>query len=395
MALTDTSVKNLKPTEKPAKYSDGGGLHLLVNPAGSKLWRLSYRYGGKQKLLAFGAYPAISLSDARRKRDGAKALLAVGIDPSVRAKQDKLAKQESDALTFRVVAAECLEKMARDGKATTTRNKAEWLLGLADADIGNRPIRDISASDVLGCLKKVEAKGNYETALRMRATIGRVFRYAIATGRADGDPTSSLRGILATPVAKHRAAITTEAEFAKLLRAVWTYAGNPETRIALQLMAILYPRPGELRQAEWKEFDLEKAVWSIPAARTKTRREHRKPLPAAAVALLTELRALTGDGRFAFPAVHDRQRTMSENTLNQALRRMGFTLDEATAHGFRASASSLLNESGKWSPDAIEAELAHIDTNSIRKAYHRAQYWDERVKMAQWWASRLDNLGKA
>lgn len=392
MALTDTSVRNLKPSEKPAKYSDGGGLHLLVNPGGSKLWRLAYRYSGRQKLLAFGAYPAVSLSDARRKRGAAKALLALGIDPGVQAKQDKLKKRTSDALTFKIVAADCLGKMERDGKAASTRGKAAWLLDLAGADLGDRPIGELTASEVLVCLKKVEAKGNYETALRMRATIGRVFRHAIANGQCQNDPTTGLRGALATPVVQHRAALTTAPKFAELLRAVWAYGGNPETRIALQLMAILYPRPGELRQAEWTEFDLDKAVWLIPGSRTKMRREHRKPLPAIAIALLRELELLTGDGRFAFPAIHDRKRTMSENTLNQALRRMGFKAEEATAHGFRASASSLLNESGKWSPDAIEAELAHVDPNAIRKAYHRAQYWQERMEMAEWWGGEINRL---
>ncbi|MBX9454963.1 MAG: integrase arm-type DNA-binding domain-containing protein [Rhizobium sp.] len=392
MALTDTSVKALKAAAKPTKHSDGGGLHILVNPTGSKLWRMAYRYDGKQKLLAFGAYPAVSLADARRKRDEAKALLAKGTDPAHNLKMEKIAKQASNALTFGLIADEFIAKCQKEGKADATLTKKRWLLDLAIPDIGSRPIADLSAAEILIPLRRIESKGNYETARRMRSTIGQVFRYAIATARVANDPTFGLRGALTAPVVTHRAAITNANAFGGLLRAIWSYDGNPETRIALQLMAILYPRPGELRQAEWSEFDLEKGVWTIPASRMKMRREHRKPIPSSTITLLRDLYKLTGDCRFAFPAVHTRQRTMSENTLNTALRRMGFTHDQATSHGFRASASSLLNECGLWAPDAIEAELAHVGADEVRKAYHRALYWEERVKMSGWWARRLDEI---
>ncbi|RKE78298.1 integrase arm-type DNA-binding domain-containing protein [Rhizobium sp. AG855] len=390
MALTDTALKGLKPTEKPTKHSDGGGLHVLVSPKGSKLWRLSYRFDGKQQTLALGSYPAVTLADARRERENVKALLAKGINPSQHAKLERIAKRSSNALTFKAVTEEFLEKIAKEGKAETTQNKKEWLLGLAMADIGARPISEITASEVLVPLRRIEAKGNYETARRVRSTIGQIFRYAIATARTDNDPTFGLKGALTAPVVTHRAAITDKKTFGGLLRSIWAYEGMPETRLALQLMALLYPRPGELRQATWSEIDFDKAVWTLPASRMKMRREHRKPLSAQALAILKELHTLTGDGKLMFPAVTSRTRTMSENTMNSALRRMGFSQQEATAHGFRASASSLLNESGKWSPDAIEAELAHVGADEVRKAYHRALYWDERVKMAGWWATYLD-----
>ena len=389
MALTDTAIKALKPSGKPTKHSDSGGLHVLLTSQGSKLWRLSYRFGDKQKTMALGAYPAISLADARRQRDNAKVLLARGIDPGHNLKMEKVAKRTSNALTFGLIADEFLAKCRNEGMAETTLNKKRWLIDLPASDLGHRPIAEISAAEILVPLRKIESKGNYETARRVRSTIGQVFRYAIATARADNDPTFGLKGALTAPVVTHRAAITTAKAFGGLLRSVWSYEGNPETRIALQLMALLYPRPGELRQANWSEFDLQRGIWTIPASRMKMRREHRKPLPDLAVTLLKELHALTGDCRFVFPAIHTRLRTMSENTMNSALRRLGFSQSEATSHGFRASASTLLNESGKWSPDAIEAELAHVGADEVRKAYHRALYWDERVRMADWWAAEL------
>lgn len=392
MPLTDTQIKALRPTPSPTKHSDGGGLHLLVSPAGGKLWRLSYRYGGKQKTLALGAYPVVSLSDARSKRVGAKKLLANGIDPGHQARIEKTNKLIANTNTFTAIADEFLAKAEREGKADATLTKKRWLLGMAKADLGERPIAEINAAEILTPLRRVEGQGNYETARRLRAVIGQVFRYAIATSRTDNDPTFGLKGALTSPVVTHRAALTDRKAFGGLLRAVWGYEGMPETRAALQLMALLYPRPGELRHAEWSEFDLDNGVWTIPATRTKMRREHRKPLPALAAAILRELHKLTGHRRLVFPSVQSALRPMSENTLNSALRRMGFASAEASAHGFRATASTLLNESGKWQADAIEAELAHVGADEVRRAYHRAAYWDERVEMADWWAAELENM---
>ncbi|MEP4336644.1 MAG: integrase arm-type DNA-binding domain-containing protein, partial [Roseobacter sp.] len=392
MPLTDAQIRRLKAPEKDKKLSDSQGLYLLLKPAGGQLWRLAYRFGGKQKALALGKYPQVSLLDARQKRDAAKALLAKGIDPASRAKAEKVEVALSSANTFNIIADDMLSKVTRDGLAETTLAKKRWLLNLARSELGRRPIRDITASEILASLQKIEALGNYETARRLRATIGQVFRFAIATARADNDPTFGLRGALTTPKVVHRAAITDWQRLAGLIRCVWEYEGSYETRAALKLMALLYPRPGELRLAEWTEFDLKNATWTIPAPRTKMRREHRKPLSGAAVEILEELYQLTGSRLLVFPSVSSTKRPISENTLNAALRRMGFTKEEMTAHGFRATASTLLNESGKWNPDAIEAELGHVGADEVRRAYHRAVYWDERVRMANWWAAEIRQL---
>jgi integrase len=253
-------------------------------------------------------------------------------------------------------------------------------------------ITEINATDVLAPLKRIERRGNYETARRVRAFASQVFRYAIATARTQYDPTFGLRGALIAPQVEHRAAIVDPAEFSRLLVAVWSYGGRPATTAALKLMALLYPRPGELRQAQWSEFDLGNKVWTIPAERAKMRREHKKPLTDASVQILETLHHHTGHGDLVFPALGKPDTPISENTMNQALRRMGFDSSQHTAHGFRASASTMLNESGLWSSDAIEVELAHIDTNAVRRAYHRATYWDERVKMAEWWAIRVEEM---
>ncbi len=389
MSLSDRQINNLRPSDKSFKVSDSGGLHLLVTPSGGKLWRMSYRFNGLQKLLSFGAYPAIGLADARERRDAAKKLLAFGIDPSVQSKLDRIAKQSSEANTFALVADEFLMKCEKEGLAKVTLTKKRWLVSLALPDIGNRPIGEISASEILIPLRKIEALGNYETAKRLRAVIGQIFRYAIASAMASNDPTFGLKGALVSPKVTHRAAITNWRDFEGLLRAIWTYEGTIETRAALKLMALLYSRPGELRQAEWKEFDFDKATWTIPAVRTKMRREHKKPLPALAVEILRELQKHTGNRRLAFPSTQYAERPLSENTLNSALRRLGYAKTEATSHGFRASASTLLNESGLFNADAIEAELGHIGADEVRKAYHRALYWEERVKMAEWWAVEI------
>ncbi|MCT4493108.1 tyrosine-type recombinase/integrase [Bosea minatitlanensis] len=400
MPLTDVAIRNAKPTGKLQKLSDGAGLQLWVMPAGSRLWRLAYRHQGKQKLLALGAYPTMALSQARDRRERARKLLADGIDPGEQKKADKRAKALSDANTFGAVADELLRKKEEDGKAERTLEKTRWLFDLAKPSLGDRPITEISAREVLDVLERVQAKGHRETAKRLRAVIGQVFRFAIATTRAANDPTFALRGALLAPKVKHRAALTKEDDFAGLLRAVDGFQGQPTTKAALQLMALLFPRPGELRPAEWSEFDLKEAVWTIPASRMKMRQEHRIPLPSQALAILKDLKTLTGNGKLVFPGYGISggegrtvaPRPISENTLNAALRRMGFGADEMTSHGFRAAASTLLNESGKWSADAIERALAHQDKDAVRRAYARGQHWDERVQMAQWWADELDRL---
>lgn len=395
MPLTDIQIRRLKPEDRPFRKSDGGGLFLEVRPNGSKLWRMAYRYEGKQKLLSFGAYPAITLIGARAKRLEAKSLLADGLDPIAYAKAERINRQALNQHTFGKIADELVAKGEKDGLAARTIEKKRWVLELANADLRDRPIGAIDAAEVLTVLRKVEAKGNYETAKRMRSTIGQVFRYAIATARAANDPTAGLHGALITPKTVHMAALTDWETFSGLVRAIWGYhSGTPETRTALKLMALLYPRPGELRLAKWSEFDLDASTWCIPKERTKMRRLHTKPLPSQAVELLKEMKLLNSDSELVFPSPWAKGKPISENTMNTALRRMGFTKDECTSHGFRASASTLLNESGKWSPDAIEAELSHIGADEIRRAYHRAAYWDERVKMAQWWAAQLCKIAQ-
>ena len=392
MRLNDLSIKRAKPGAKIIKLSDGGGLQLWITPDGAKRWRMAYRFGGAQKVLAIGVYPAIGLKQARHAREDARRALAQGQNLSQAKRKAKAVQVEKNANTFCAIAGELIDKKRRDGKSPVTLKKLEWLLGFAQPSIGARPIAEISAREVLGVLEAVEARGTHETARKLRTIVGEVFRYAIATARAENDPTSAMRGALVTPTVTPRAAIVEPKAFGEHLRAIGDYRGAPETRAALELLALTFVRPGELRAAEWGEFDLDNAIWSIPAERMKMRRPHRVPLAPRAVAILHELRKLTGHGKLLFPSVMTTARCMSENTLNSALRRMGFTHSEMTSHGFRASASSMLNESGKWNADAIEAQLAHVEGNAVRRAYARAEFWEERVKLMAWWADRLHEL---
>ena len=392
MPLTDAAIRAAKPSSRPVKYSDGGGLHLLVTPTGSRLWRMQYRYCGKQKTLAFGSYPLLSLAEARVRRDEAKRQLADGFDPSDKVRLAKIAKLVASSNTFDLLADEYLGKLVREAKADRTVEKARWLLEFARPLMGQRPVSEIGAIEVLAVLRKLEGRGRLESARRLRSTISRVFRYAIATARAEDDPTIALRGALATPIVKPRAAITDGKAFGSLLRAIDGFDGQPTTRAALKLMAHLFPRPGELRVAEWSEFDFEKAVWTIPPEHAKMRRPHRTPLSCQAIEILKGLQAITGSGKLVLPSVRTLLRPMSENTLNAALRRLGYSQDEATAHGFRATASTLLHESNLWNADAIERQLAHVEGNDIRRAYARGEHWEERTKMMSWWSNYLDTL---
>ncbi|MCU0828869.1 MAG: integrase arm-type DNA-binding domain-containing protein [Tabrizicola sp.] len=392
MPLSDTAIRNLKPREKPYKVADFDGLFVLVKPSGSRLWQFKYRIGGKEKLLSIGPYPETSLAQARAKRDAARSMVANGIDPSEAKQEQKRRSQVQDRVTFAAQAREYLDKIRREGRADMTMRKLEWLLGMAIDDLGERPIADISAPEVLRCLRKVEARGTHETARRLRSTMGTVFRFAVASGIATPDPTYALRDALVRPKASPRAAIVEPVELGKLLRAIAGYNGQAVTKIALELLALLVPRPGELRQARWSEFDLAAAVWSVPAERMKMRRPHRVPLPDRALTLLKDLKALTGHTEFVLPSLVSVKRVMSENTLNTALRRMGYGAEEMTAHGFRATFSTLANESGLWNPDAIERALAHVEANDVRRAYARGEHWEERVRMAAWWADKLEAL---
>lgn len=382
--LTEQSIGELEATGKAYKRSDGLGLFIFVTAKGSKLWRMSYRFEGRQKLLSFGSWPITTIEDARSKCLAAKRLLRDGKDPSRHAMARQSRRKPPDG-SFDAVADELLAKREMEGLANTTLHKKRWLLEFARPAFGHRSLRDIHPADVLGVLREVEARGTHETAKRLRTTIGEVFRYAIATLRADMDPTAPLRGALVRPKVRHMPAIIEPHRFARLVRAVWSYEGRSHVGTALKLMILLYPRPGELRLAEWNEFNLEKATWSIPADRMKMRRPHRKPLASHVIELLRKHRTTVNGSDLLFPSMTAENKPISNNTMNQALRRMGFASDEMTPHGFRASACTFLNETGNWNPDAIEAELAHIDTKSVRSIYNRSLYWNERCEMAEWW----------
>lgn len=390
--LNDTRIRQSKPQERDYKLADYEGLYLLVRSTGAKLWRLNFRFAGKQKSLALGAYPAVTLAEAREGRDAARKLLANGTDPSVKRRLEKIAAA-AGGNSFREVAEELLAKQGREGRAEMTLKKNRWLLEPAFQIFGDRPIGEITAPELLHALRKFEVRGRYESARRMRTVAGMVFRYAIATGRATRDISLDLRGALTAPKTKHRAAITAPAEVGALLRAIDGYTGQPTTRLALQLSAMVFVRPGELRHARWPEFDLSEAVWSIPAETMKMDRPHRVPLARQAIAIIRDLYKITGQGEFLFPAITSVRRPMSENTLNSALRRLGYSKDEVTAHGFRTTASTLLNEMGRWSRDAIERQLAHQEEDDVRRAYmHAAEFWSERVQMMQVWADYLEQL---
>lgn len=386
--LSDTTIRASKPGEKSYKLSDGNGLQLWVMPTGSRLWRLDFRLDGKRRSYSIGAYPAIALREARERAADARKQIRDGVDPVKARKPTKAPAID----TFWTIAEELLAKKEREGRASATVAKTRWLLTLVREALGARPVREITPQDVLAAIRPAESAGHYETAVRLRGRIGEVFRFAIATGRADLDPTGALRGALTRPKVKHRAAILSETEFGGLLRAIDGYQGSPIVRMGLQLLALTFVRPGELRAGEWSDIDLEEAIWTIPAEKMKMRRPHRIPLSRQAVAVFGALKSLTGAGRYCLPNERTLGRPLSENAFNAALRRMGFTKEEVCGHGFRASASSILNETRLWSPDAIERQLAHADNDSVRKAYHRAEYWDERVRMMQWWADRLDAL---
>lgn len=392
MPLSDIAIRAAKPGPKPIKLSDERGLFLLVAPTGGKLWRMKYRIAGKEKKLALGRYPDVGLREARERCTEARKLIASGIDPSEKKRAERLDATLKAETTFKAVADEYITKCAKEGRADVTVGKAKWLLSLMEPALGTRPIEEISPVELLAALKKVEAKGHLETARRMRSFASRVFRYAVATARAKADPAAALRGALVAPKVTHHSAILDAKGVGALLRAIDGYDGQPMTQLALKLAPHVFVRPGELRQAEWEEIDLEAGVWKISATKMKMRQPHMVPLSRQAIAILQAAQALTGRHRYVFASLYPGKRPMSENTINAALRRLGYSGDEMTAHGFRAMASTLLNESGKWNPDAIERALAHKGTDGVRGAYHRGAHWAERVEMAQWWSDYLDKL---
>jgi len=392
MALTDSAVRSAKPAAKAYKLFDERGLFVLVQPTGGKLWRWKYRYLGKEQLLSLGQYPDVSLKDAREHREEARKLLAAGTSPALAKKSAAIASKIASANTFGIVAEEFIAKRESEGLKETTAAKARWFLSLFGAAFNSRPIAEIMPHELLKVLKKIEKRGNRETATRMRAFASRVFRFGVAHTLASADPAAALLGALIAPKAKHHAAILNPVEVGALLRAIDGFQGHMSTKLALRLAPHVFVRPGELRHAEWSEIDLDAAVWRIPAAKMKMGIEHVVPLSRQSIEILREAEQQSRGEKFVFPGVRTSGRPMSENTLNAALRRLGYTKDEMTSHGFRATASTLLNESGKWSSDAIERALAHQERDNIRAAYHRGSHWDERVRMAQWWSDHLDVL---
>lgn len=389
--LTATGVRNAKAAAKVQRLFDGGGLYLEITPADGRYWRLKYRHAGKEKRLALGVYPEVSLADARKLREQARAAMRDGRDPSAERRTERREAKLSADTTFEGIAREWLASQARKLSPVTYVKAVRTLEANAFPWIGARPIAELDPPEVLAVLKRIEARSAHETAHRVKARMGQVFRYAIAHGNATRDPTADLRGALAPIVSKSHAAVTDPAQVAELLRALDDYAGQFATRCALRLAPLLFARPGELRHAEWAELDLDAAEWRIPAHKMKMRDPHLVPLSSQAVAILRELHALTGHGRYVFPGIRTATEPMSENTVNAALRRLGFDKDTMTGHGFRAMASTRLNEMG-WPPDVIERQLAHAERNKVRAAYNRAQYMAERRKMMQAWADYLDSL---
>lgn len=383
--LTEARIRRAKPKARPYKLRDGGGLYLLITPSDARQWRLRYRFGGRESMLGLGTHPATSLKAARAKRAEMRSALEAGKNPAA----ERRAEGASRANTFEALSREWL---AKQPFAPKTLQKAVWTFeDLLFPYIGSRPVSALTPPELLEVFRRLERRGKHETAHRAKQRVGQVVRYAIATGRAARDPTADLRGALAPIKVTHRAAVTDPRDVAQLLRALDGYRGHYVVETALKLAPLVFVRPGELRAAEWSEIDLEAGEWRIAAHRMKMRRPHLVPLARQAVVILREIEPLTGRGRYVFPSPRGAQRPLSDNAITAALRRMGYAGEQMSWHGFRAMASTLLNEQG-FSPDIIELQLAHQERNEVRAAYNRAQRLDERRKMMQAWADYLDGL---
>lgn len=386
MSLTDNAIKALKPQDKPYKISDSNGLYLLINKTG-KYFRFDYKFGGKRKTLAFGVYPETSLKEARQKIIEAKENLKNGIDPSQTKKQSKnIIKND-----FGSIAGEWLEMQKKVWKQSHTETVIQRLTSYVLPTLADKEISEISAPEILNLLRQIEKRGIIETAHRTKTIISQVFRYAIATNKAESDPTINLKGALQPVNGNHFATITDPLKVGELLRAIDGYQGSFVVKCALQLAALTFVRPGELRHAEWIEFDIEKALWKIPADKMKMKRIHIVPLSKQAVKILNDIKGLTGSGRYVFPSIRTTVRPISENTINASLRRFGYEKSEMTGHGFRAMASTLLYENG-FESHLIEMQLAHAERNSVKASYNHAQYLGQRKAMLDWWGNYLDSL---
>ena len=390
MPLTDTQVRNAKPGPKPVKMFDERGLFLIVTAAGGKWWRLRYKFGGKEKLLSLGVYPDIGLKDARTRRDEARKLLANDIDPGENRKATKAAKVERAANSFEVVAREWYARNA----PSWAEHHGDRILRRLERDIfpwvGGKPVSDVTAPELLAVVRRIEDRGALETAHRALSNCGQVFRYAIATGRAVRDPSSDLRGALSPAKSEHFAAVTEPTKVAELLRTLDGYHGTLTVTCALRLAPLVFVRPGELRNAEWKDIDLDAAAWRYHVTKTDT--DHIVPLATQALAILRELHPLTGSGRFVFPSARSNDRPMSDNAILAAMRRLGIPKDEMSGHGFRAMARTILDEVLGVRPDFIEHQLAHAVRDPNGRAYNRTAHLNERRKMMQDWANYLDML---
>jgi len=399
MPLTDTTIRNIKPSLKPLRLFDGGGLYLEVAPSGGKWWRFKYRFGGKEKRFSLGVYPDVSLKEAREKKDEARKLLAKGIDPGEERKAVKAA--DSGAGCFEAIAREWHNKFSPSWSDTHRVKLLRRLELYIFPWLGSRNVSEITAPEVLTVIRRVESNGHIETAHRALQVCNQVLRYAVQTGRAERNCASDLIGAIAPSSNKRMASITDPKEVGHLIRAIHNYPGAYITRCALQLAPLFFLRPGELRKAEWSEFNLPKAEWRISIERMKRLQKekdarqgevaHIVPLSRQAVTILHDLYQLTGNGKYLFPGLRSKDRPISDATLTNALRRMGYTGEEMTVHGFRHMASTLLHEHG-FPSHLIEKQLSHADRNRVRAVYNQADYLTERIKMMQWWADYLDSL---
>jgi integrase len=392
MPLSAATIKNAKPAEKTRRLFDEKGLYLEILPNGARYWRWKYRIGGREKRLALGVFPEVSLADARQRRDDARTLLRNQRDPAAERRALKARQRAAASTTFGVIADEWFKRQ-RPKWSPATIEKTNYFLEIAKP-LRSRPIQEITSREILDLLRRVEKKGINETAHRVKGRLGEIFRYAIASDRADNDPTVALRGALAPVVTRHRPGITNPSDLATLLSAIAGYTGQPTTRTALMLAPMLFVRPGNLRAMEWSEINLGRAEWRIPARKMKVRETHLVPLASQAVDLLKALHSITGGGAYCFPSLRTGKRCMSENTVNAALRRLGYRSEQVCGHGFRTTATTMLSELG-WSVPVIERQMAHAERNKVRAAYSRAEYVEERRKMMQAWADHLDSLKNA
>jgi integrase len=392
--LTATAVKQAKPKTKAYSLSDGGWLYLLVKPNGTKAWRFNYRFNGKQKTLAIGVYPAISLKAARKKHEEARDNLANGIDPNVAKKAHKTAAQDALANSFEIIALEWLQKRGARSESTEHRQK-NLLKNDLFPYLGKRPVSLISSQELLAALRRIESRGAIETAHRAKQLAGQIFRYAIATGRADRDPSFDLKGALAQPKRNHFKSLTEPSEIAPLMSAIKNYNGTPTVMAALKLSPLLFCRPGELRHLEWKEVKFNEARIELPAEKMKMKEPHIIPLSTQATAILEELHLITGRGKYVFPSARGASRPLSDNGVRTALRTLGYTNEQISPHGFRAMARTILDEELNFPIDWIEHQLAHAVRDPNGRAYNRTKYISQRQQMMQTWADYLDGLASS